>query len=195
MKLTSILKRLKWSDVLFLVLLVLLILPQTRLPIQVALNQAKMLVWPPSVNNLENSAKVAAFSYYVKNGEGENEAFRIADGQITFLSFWATWCAPCVAELPSIQSLYELYGKDINVILVSNEAPEIVQSFLKKRDLQVPIYVPVSHVPEILQTNRIPTTFLIDADGNIRIKETGATNWNSDKVHDLIDALIGKKEG
>ncbi len=190
MKLFPFRKRSKWFDFLLGVFIVLLIIPQTGQPIRIGINRLKTMVWSPSIEKTEEQVHIPAFEYSLRNLDQERVTQRIGDGQITFLSFWATWCAPCVAELPSIETLYQDYKDRINFVLVTHEDPEVVQRFLDKRNIDLPVCFPVSVPPEVLQSKSIPTNFLIDAEGNIRIKETGAANWNSKKVRELLNKLL-----
>ncbi len=194
MRLISSFKKLKWSDFLFGLFVVLLIVPQTRQSIQVAVNKVKLLVWSPGIADREDADHVFAFDYHVTDFKGQKVTHRIGEDKITFLSFWATWCPPCVAEISTIEALYQDYGDAVNFVLISQEKPEVVQSFLQKRNLQLPAYLPISPVPEILQSKSLPTNFLIDGEGNIIIKETGAANWNSKKVRKFLDGLLQNEE-
>lgn len=186
-------KRSKWIDFLLGVFIILILIPQTGQPIRVGINRLKVMVWSPSIEANEKQATIPAFDYGLRNLNQEKVIQRIGESQITFLSFWATWCAPCVAELPSIEALYEDYKDQINFVLVTHENPEVIQKFLEKKDLSLPVYFPTSIPPKALQSKSIPTNFLIDGEGNILIKETGAANWNSKKVRTLLDGLLEKK--
>ncbi|WP_338039136.1 TlpA disulfide reductase family protein [Maribacter litopenaei] len=55
--------------------------------------------------------------------DGEPVNAKVGDGEITFISYWATWCPPCIAELPSIDGLYQDYGDKISFLMISNEDP------------------------------------------------------------------------
>jgi len=184
--------KLRWSDILFGIFVVLLLIPQTRRPIQVAVNKAKLWVWSPSVEGSDDRVQLSPFDYKVQNLNGEVTQHRIGDGQITFLSFWATWCAPCLAELPSIQKLYQDYGNRVNFVLVTREDTAMVQAFMAQKDYELPVYFPRSQVPEVLQSNSLPTNYLIDGRGQVLIAETGAANWNSQKVRVLLDGLLNE---
>ena len=182
MKWFTLSKRPKWGDVLIGVFLVLLIIPQTGQPIRIGINRLKTMVWSPSISNSNERPKISPFEYSLLNLDQKTTIQSIGKGEITFLGFWATWCAPCVAELPSIETLYEDYGDDVNFVLVTREQPETVADFLAKKGLGLPVYFPVSEVPEALQSPSIPTNFLIDQKGHLLIEDTGAANWNSAKV-------------
>lgn len=189
-RMKKLLKKLRGGDFLLGVFILLLIIPQTGQPIRVGINRLKTMVWSPSIEVVEKQVHIPAFDFALRNLEQERVTQRIGDGRITFLSFWATWCAPCVAELPSIEALYQDYKDRIDFVLVTHENPEVVQGFLDKKEFDLPVYFPAAVPPEILQSKSIPTNFLIDNEGNLLIKETGAANWNSKKVRGLLDGLL-----
>ena len=180
----------KISDVIFVVFIALLLIPQTRTPIQVAVNKLKVAVWSPSISDTEDQEQVAPFDYAVQELNGTPKRIAIGQGKVTFLSYWATWCPPCIAELPGIQELYTDYGDRIDFVLVTQEETEKVQRFITKKGYDLPVYIPQMQVPELLQSNSLPTNYIIDEKGNIIIKETGAADWNSAKVRTLLDGLL-----
>jgi len=179
-----------WGNFFLGVFILLLIIPQTGQPIQVALNRLKVLVWSPSVEKAETMEKVSAFSYPTLGLDGQRVSHSIGKDKVTFLSFWATWCAPCVAELPSIAALHKDYQDHINFVLVTRERPEVVNAFLDKKGLDLPVYFPSVEVPEVLRSNKLPTNYLIDGEGKILIKETGAADWGSTKVREVLEELL-----
>ena len=188
-------RKFKISDIIFVVFIVLLLIPQTRTPIQVAVNKLKVAIWSPTVEDAEDQNQVTPFQYTVVDMEGEAKTISVGKGEVTFISYWATWCPPCIAELPGIQDLYAYYGDKVNFMLLTQEAPEKVQRFITKKGYELPIYFPQMQAPEVLQENSIPTNYVIDGKGNIIIKETGAADWNSKKVRTLLDDLLIKKQG
>ena len=180
------------SNIIFGIFIVLLIVPQTRTPIQVAVNKVKLLIWSPSVEDEEDQTQLQPFSYQVTDLEDSVKSIEIGKGKVTFISYWATWCPPCIAELPSIQKLYADYGKKIDFLLVTNENPAIVGKFLKKNAYDVPVYFSQMKTPELLYNKSIPTNYIIDQNGKIIIKETGAANWNSKKVREVLEGLLNQ---
>lgn len=183
-------RKFKISDIIFVVFILLLIIPQTRTPIQVAVNKLKVAIWSPSIEDKEDQDQVTPFQYAVIDLKGKTESISVGNGKVTFISYWATWCPPCIAELPGIQELYKDYGDKVNFILLTQEEPERVQRFIEKRGYELPIYFPKMQAPEVLQENSIPTNYVIDTTGKIIIKETGAADWNSKKIRNLLDDLI-----
>jgi thiol-disulfide isomerase/thioredoxin len=183
-------RKIKYGDILFLVFLALLIIPQTRTPIQVALNKIKIAVWSPGAEPEDKQAQLAPFNYKAQDVEGNMVNLEVANGTITFIGYWATWCPPCIAEMPSIQALYSDYGEKVQFILLTQEEPDRVRQFLKRKGWELPVYFPKMAPPELLRESSIPTNFLINAQGKIVIKETGAADWNSDSVRQLLDGLL-----
>ena len=182
----------KISDIIFVVFIALLLIPQTRTPIQVALNKLKVAVWSPSVEDEEDQEQVVPFEYVVQELNGTPKQIGIGQGKVTFLSYWATWCPPCIAELPGIQELYADYGDKVDFVLLTQEETEKVQRFITKKGYDVPVYIPQMQAPELLQSNSLPTNYIIDAKGNIIIKETGAADWSSAKVRKLLEGLLAE---
>lgn len=182
--------RFKTNDLLFIAFIVLLLIPQTRTPIQVAINKLKVKIWSPSLEDLDDQKMVVPFQYQVQDLNGVSKNIAIGQGKVTFISYWATWCPPCIAELPGIQALYNDYGDKVNFVLLTQENTQKVQRFISKKEYDLPIYIPKMQAPDILQEKSIPTNFVIDAQGVIVIKETGAADWNSKKVRELLDDLL-----
>ena len=178
------------SDILFVLLIVLLLVPQTRKPMMVAVGKIKVWAFSPSLERQENQIQLPAFDYRVKDLKGNASAIGVGKNKVVFLSYWATWCPPCIAEMPSIQKMYDTYGKQIEVVLLTREDPKIVATFLKNKNLELPVYNPNMGTPSQLSDERLPTSYLIDGNGKILIKETGASDWNSLKVQQLLDQLL-----
>ena len=177
-------------DILFVLFIVVLLIPQTRAPIQVALNKLKVAVWSPSIESIGGQQKLMPFKYQLSNLNNEEVIISVGEGNVTFLSYWATWCPPCLAEMPSIQELYRDYGDKVEFLLLTQEDPQVVQRFLNKKEYDLPAYFPQMNAPELLRSKSIPTNYIIDAQGTILIKETGAADWNSTKVRTLLDGLL-----
>ncbi|MEP0263455.1 TlpA family protein disulfide reductase [Dokdonia sp.] len=183
-------KKLTIKNILFLVLIALLIIPQTRKPIQVAVNSLKVQLFSPSAFAKANQTQLEPFTYQVTSIDGLSRNAKIGQGKVTFISYWATWCPPCIAELPSIEKLYADYGNKVDFILITQEQPDIVRRFLERKQLNIPAVLPQMQTPEQLFERSIPTNYIIDKTGKIVIKEQGAADWNSDSVRKTLDQLL-----
>jgi len=182
-------KNLTFSNILFAIFIVLLIIPQTRTAIQVTMNKIKVQLFSPSTLDAEDQTQLEPFSYRLVDLNGSETTSEIGQGKVVFLSYWATWCPPCIAELPSIQELFNDYGDKIDFLLLTNEDPEVVRRFLEKKKYNLPVFIPRMQAPQKLFERSIPTNYIIDKSGKIIIKETGATDWNSKKVRDILKGL------
>ncbi len=180
------------SDVLFGLFVLLLLIPQTRTPIQVAVNRLKMIVLSPSAIDTSEQTQIQPFNYQLSDMNGDYKSIPIGKGSVTFISYWATWCPPCIAELPSIQKLFTDYDNQMNFILLTNEDPAIVQRFVNKKGYALPIYFPKMETPNALSERSIPTSYIINNKGKVVVKETGAADWDSPKIRALLDDLITK---
>ena len=110
--------------------------------------------------------------------------------KIIFLNFWATWCPPCVGEMPSIQDLYNLIGNDIEIICISNEPMRRINNFKKKKGYTFPIYKIEGNVPFGLSSSGIPTTYIISKERKIILHNIGGANWAHENVIEYLDDLI-----
>ncbi len=177
-----------WGNLLFLIVISLVLIPQTGMPIKVLVN--RLMAFSPSEVSAEETLVLKDYNWKLTSVGGDELDFSESKGRVTLVNLWATWCPPCVAEMPSLQKLYDHYGDKVDFYFVSSETPEKLENFLQKKGYELPVYIESKSPPEILQSRSIPTTYLISKDGKIVISETGAANWNSDKVHNIIEALL-----
>lgn len=117
-------------------------------------------------------------------------------GKVVLLNYWATWCAPCVEEMPSLQRLHaRLGGADFAVVAVSvdRQGLEIVQPFLERIGLkQLPIYLDRSGASmRAFGVRGLPTTMLIDRAGNEVGRLEGMADWQSPAAEALIRHYLG----
>ena len=163
-------------------------MPQTGVPIKVFLSRTFAL--SPRLNNSEHTEVLDSYLWQLSTLDGNRTSFTEAEGKVVLVNFWATWCPPCIAEMPSLQSLYDTFGKDVAFYFVSTETEEILQNFKEKTNYSTPIYTMLTMPPKVLQSKSLPTTYLIDKEGKVIIKKTGAAKWNSDKVKTTIRTLL-----
>jgi thiol-disulfide isomerase/thioredoxin len=144
----------------------------------------------PNTEVLETQEK-AAYDFTLDKLNGGVLDVEELKGKVVFINFWATWCPPCIAEMPSIQELYDKYkdNPDIAFIILNVEGPQEkkVDKFLKKKGYTFPIYFPnATQIPKVYESNGIPTTFVIDKEGYIAYKKVGMANYDSDNFVNFI---------
>jgi thiol-disulfide isomerase/thioredoxin len=114
-------------------------------------------------------------------------------GQVVFLDFWGTWCVQCVAEMPTVQKLYDHYKGDpqVKFLIVSRmDSPREVRSYARRNHFDLPFYITNDNeVPPAMQLGQFPATFLYAKDGTLATKHTGAADWSSASVISFIDHL------
>ena len=116
-------------------------------------------------------------------------------GKVILVNFWATWCGPCLAEMPSLSQMYsELKQKDLVVVAISiDEKKSTVDHFLKKFPLEFPVVNdPNLTTAEAYKVFAYPTSFLIDRDGIVQKKYIGEQNWLAKELIDEINSYIMK---
>ena len=140
----------------------------------------------------EDRVQLSTYDWELANRQGEKLNFEQFKGKVVLVNFWATWCPPCIAEMPSYQELYDDYKEKMVFVFLASDEVKRVETFLKKNKYTLPVYYSVSSVPSELKSGSLPTTFLIDKNGAIVVDKTGAADWNSGKVRDMIDKLINE---
>ena len=177
-----------WSNILFVTFLALLIFPQTRMPIQVFVQ--RLISFSPSEKSENDRETLQDYNWNLQKLDAEKVNFSHSKGKVVIVNFWATWCPPCVAEMPSFQKLYDSYKEKVDFYFVTSEKAEKVQHFMTKNGYTLPIYLQISEAPKQLESNVLPTSYLISKSGEIIIDEEGAADWNSEKMRTLLDNLL-----
>lgn len=178
------------QNIIFLAVIVVILFTPLGTEIKVQMN--RLLAFSPSVVQFEDQEKVNTYHWDLQSLEGNAFNFTQTKGEVVLLNFWATWCPPCIAEMPSMQELYNHYGDQITFVFVSQEPKEKIQGFLDKHQYNFPVYQAISSPPTIFSYKSIPQTYLIDKAGNIVINKNGAANWNSQSVRQTISELLNK---
>ncbi|MBG43124.1 MAG: thiol-disulfide oxidoreductase [Aequorivita sp.] len=177
-----------WSNILFFTFLVLLIIPQTRMPIQVFVQ--RLVSFSPSEKDKAEREKMENYQWSLQQLNGKEINFSQSKNKVTIVNFWATWCPPCVAEMPSFQKLYDAYGGKVDFYFITSEESEKVKRFLQKNEYTLPVFLQEQQAPKQLRSQALPTTYVISKTGEIIIEEEGAADWNSEKTRMLLDNLL-----
>jgi peroxiredoxin len=119
-------------------------------------------------------------------------------GKVVLLNVWATWCGPCIVEMPTIQKLHEEFaGTDLEIIAVSVDQPNTenaIRAFVREYGLTFDIlHDPENDITRAYQVTGYPATFVIGRDGVIRKKVIGAADWNSVGNRALVTQLLAER--
>jgi len=116
-------------------------------------------------------------------------------GKVIFLNFWATWCPPCRAEMPSMEALYQKFkDKEFDMIAVNiQENNNDVSAFMRQLNLTFPVVMDSRGLVSGMYAIRsIPTTFIIDKRGLVVGRVIGAIDWNSPAVIAAFEVLLAE---
>ncbi len=114
-------------------------------------------------------------------------------GNVVLVNFWATWCEPCVTEMPSLQQLHDAFGASGFAVLTVNyqEGPARIVAFLQKMNLTLPVVRDTDgSVARAWGARVFPASYLIDRDGLVQFAISGAADWTSDRLVNTIRALL-----
>jgi peroxiredoxin len=114
-------------------------------------------------------------------------------GKVVFINFWATWCPPCLEEMPSMQELHEnMTNAPFQMLaILSNDKPEFAQLMVDKSGLTFPILIdPESETSTHYGLTGVPETFIVDPQGILREKFLGPRPWNSQGALDMIKKYL-----
>jgi peroxiredoxin len=127
--------------------------------------------------------------------KGEVWSLSKLKGKVVFVNFWATWCAPCREEMPSMQRLYAKMPKEKfeMIALFNNDKPAVVKNFVAKLGITIPILSDEYNFagPKYGLTG-VPETFIIDKQGIIREKFIGPAEWDSPENVNMLMKYINE---
>ncbi|PXX23255.1 TlpA disulfide reductase family protein [Arenibacter sp. ARW7G5Y1] len=181
----------KWifNGVLILAVLVLLFTP-VGFYIKVYVN--RILAFNPTPVEAREQQLITDYHWKLQDLGNSDFNFEQVKDEVVLINFWASWCPPCVAEMPSLQNLYRDYGDKVIFMFVAQDQQKRVEKFLKKGNYELPVYYENSTTPKQLFSKSIPSTYIIDRGGRIVVAKTGAADWNSSETRMLLDGLLGR---
>jgi thiol-disulfide isomerase/thioredoxin len=125
--------------------------------------------------------------------QGKTWTLAALRGRVVVLNFWATWCPPCRAEMPSLQQLAEIYGPGQLQVLAVNvgEGPRRIAQYLQSSGLDLTVLLdPQSQTARAWGATALPTTYLIDAEGRPRQRVLGEVDWTGREAASWIEPLL-----
>lgn len=179
-------------SLILLVVIVLYIIPATRVPMQIYLHKGLSYINQSSVIDKDERKTINYSDFTLISETGEKLNFKSTEGKVVFINFWATWCPPCIAEMPSLQKLYKDYNDRVEFLFITNDKLDKVQAFKAKRGFDFEVFNIISGSQNELKTSSIPRTYIINKNGEIVVDESGAVDWNSKKVRNQLNILLSE---
>jgi len=175
------------SGALFLFLLPQLSFAQMSDEAARLLKNAKIQVYPKAAN---------PHNFTLPLLSGENATLSSFRGKVVILNFWATWCPPCRAEMPSMEILYKRYkdqGLEILAVDIGENA-NTVRQFIQKNNYSFPVLLDTTkQTSAIYGVEAIPTTYIIDRNGKIIGRIIGSINWDTQQIFNAFEKLLSSK--
>lgn len=148
----------------------------------------------PESSGVQVGEQAPAFS--LRDQSGQVISLQSLSGTPVLLNFWATWCPPCVWEMPSLQGLADHFSaQDLKVIAVSvdEQGWPVINSFLQTVPLDFTIVLdPTGEVASQYGTYQLPETYLLDANGKVLQKYIGPREWDQQGLLQEISKLLGQ---
>lgn len=111
-------------------------------------------------------------------------------GTVLFINLWASWCAPCLAEMPAIDRLHETHGDRVRFFMVTlDDDPERGFEFAARSGYSFPVFRPGGPLPGSVYGGVLPTTIVVDAEGRIAVRHEGMARYDSGGFRDALDRL------
>jgi thiol-disulfide isomerase/thioredoxin len=148
----------------------------------------------PHIPDAKPAASLApAPALMVQNIAGKVIDLQQQKGKVVFINFWATWCGPCLSELPSVNHLYEKVKADTNIVFLSVDVDNTLgksAQFLREKGYLFPVYGgKLDGLPKQVYSGSIPTTLVVDKKGFIVYNHVDMANYNDDKFVQYILGL------
>ncbi len=131
------------------------------------------------------------YNWTIQTPDGKKVTLSEFKNKVLFINLWASWCNPCVVEMPGIQRLYDsLKNEEVAFLLISDEDESTVRHFIKNKKFNFPVYLRTGDVPNVFITRGIPATFIVDKEGAIVFKHIGFANWDDESTRSFIRSLL-----
>ena len=125
--------------------------------------------------------------------DGQPQHLLPTKNQVVFVDLWGTWCIQCVAEMPTLQTLYNHYRNDpqVKFLIISRwDTPASVRRYAHRNHFDLPFYVTRDNeIPPSMWLNQFPSAFIYAKDGSLISMHTGAADWSAPSVISFIDHL------
>lgn len=162
------------------------------------------IAWVGRENYQPVTTGSAAPDFVALDRDGNEVRLSDYEGRVVLVNVWATWCPPCIYEMPSLQRLYEsLEDTDFEILAVSVDSPPgrlnatgreggNVWAFGDRMELTFPlVHDPDASIQQLYQTTGVPETFIVGRDGVIYKKVAGPTDWDAEVNQQLVRRLLG----
>ena len=175
-------------NLLLLIAIALILFTPVGFHIKVFVN--RVLSFNPTTVTASEQQVLESYDWVLQDRNGRSFNLEQFKGKVILINFWASWCPPCVAEMPAFDHLYDDYSKEVVFLFVARDRRAKVDAFLDKHGYELPVYYESGVTPGQLNNNALPTTYILDKRGAIVVVKTGSAAWNSTTTRKILDELI-----
>ncbi|MEB8330538.1 TlpA disulfide reductase family protein [Flavobacteriaceae bacterium KMM 6897] len=150
----------------------------------------KIFSFSPNVTAVSDRERITDYDWRLKDANWNFFNFKKSKGNVVLINLWASWQLPSVAELASIQDLYDKYNDKMDFYIITNEEREPVEAFMEEHGFTFPVTYLIIGEKMPISDQVVPASYLLDKSGNIVIHKEGIADWDNSKVRDILDGLI-----
>jgi len=145
--------------------------------------------------NTEKQATTTLSQSLLVTDLSSNTPYEVPSGktQVVFINFWASWCPPCIAEMPDIEKLYQRYKEDerIQFMMINlDNDPAKRDAFIARKNFDLPFFSVQSRIPNELSSQAIPATFVINKRGEVILRKEGMASYTGKSFTAWLDSQL-----
>ncbi len=141
----------------------------------------------------ETEGRTMDYDFRLTTLEGQEIHMSNFRQETLFINLWATWCPPCIAEMPDIHDLYLEKGEKVEFLMISlDDDPKKAAAFIDRKGFEFPVYIASYGLPGTLRSNSIPTTYVVAPNGQIKMTRKGLAKYDTDEFKKYLDNLVSK---
>lgn len=128
-----------------------------------------------------------------KDKDGKTVSLSSLKGKVVFINFWATWCPPCIHEMPSINKLKKSFNGNGDIVFLMVDVDNKMEkssAFMKENGYDLPVYVPASDIPSNYLGGAIPTTVILDKSGDMIARMEGGRDYTDPQIVKALNELV-----
>jgi len=190
------LKKITFSDIItvMLVLFTIAMLFSIRARTWVIMGLMSLGFYNPKIPVIKPGEKLMpAPAMVVQSVDGKTINLQQQKGKVVFINFWATWCPPCLAEMPTVNDFYQKVKNDPNIVFLMVDVDDRLNNssaFMKNKGYQMPVYGGnLDGLPTIFYSGTIPTTLIIDKRGLVVFNHAGKASYDGDEFVKFVSGL------
>jgi thiol-disulfide isomerase/thioredoxin len=128
-----------------------------------------------------------------KDENGKTVSVNSLKGKVVFINFWATWCPPCIHEMPSINELKKSFNGNEDIVFLMVDVDNKMDkstTFMQEKGFDLPVFVPASNIPSDYLGGAIPTTVILDKSGDMIARMEGGRDYTDPEIAKALNELV-----